>query len=52
MKPVSGQTQKGYSEESPDDNADSTGRGGAFGAVRHKVNTRVLHVFRSKYAQK
>ena len=40
-----GQTQKGYSEQLPDDNADFTDRGGgAFEAVRPKDNARALEV--------
>ena len=39
-----GQTQKGYSEQLPDDNADFTDRGGAFVAVRPKDNVRALQV--------
>ena len=39
-----GQTQKGYSEQLPDDNADFTDRGGAFVAVRPKDNARSLQV--------
>ena len=44
LRRLSGQTQKGYSEELPDDNADFTDRGGAFVAVRPKDNARVLQV--------
>ena len=47
-----GQTQKGYSEQLPDDNADFTDRGGAFVAVRPKDNARALQVWVIKYAQK
>ena len=44
LRRLSGQTQKGYSEELPDDNADFTDRGGAFEAVRPNVNARALQV--------
>ena len=44
LRRLSGQTQKGYSEELPDDNADFTDRGGAFVAVRPKDNARALQV--------
>jgi len=52
LRRLSGQTQKGYSEELPDDNADFTDRGGAFVAVRPKDNARALQVWVIKYAQK
>ena len=47
LRRLSGQTQKGYSEELPDDNADFTDRGGAFEVVRPNVNARALQVWGS-----
>ena len=44
LRRLSEQTQKGYSEELLDDNADFIDRGGAFEAVRPKVNARALQV--------
>ena len=45
LRRLSGQTQKGYSEELPDDNADFTDRGGGtFEAVLPKDNARALEV--------